>query len=71
MGHTGDVDPDAADLSSVTSSLADLARRVDEIARRRSADPDDPHLARLHEIERALHTAERRLRVLVRELGAD
>ncbi|RMH81086.1 MAG: hypothetical protein D6683_04750 [Actinomyces sp.] len=63
------MDPDAADLSSVTSSLAELARRVDEVARRRSVDPDDPYLARLHEIERTLHTAERRLRVVIRELA--
>ncbi|NIV91057.1 MAG: hypothetical protein GWN07_40800, partial [Actinobacteria bacterium] len=56
------MDPDAAELSSLTTVVADVARRVGELADRRSADPDDPIVSRLHEIERALMTAERRLR---------
>ncbi|NIR42173.1 MAG: hypothetical protein GWN79_29000, partial [Actinobacteria bacterium] len=61
-GRLRSMDPDAAELSSLTTVVADVARRVGELADRRSADPDDPIVSRLHEIERALMTAERRLR---------
>ncbi|MCQ3805905.1 MAG: hypothetical protein OXB92_07340 [Acidimicrobiaceae bacterium] len=63
------MDPDAAELSSLTTVVSDAARRIAEMADRRAADPDDPTLARLHEIERALVTVERRLRSTVRDLG--
>ena len=62
------MDPDAAELSSLTTVVSDAARRIAEMADRRAADPDDPTLARLHEIERALVTVERRLRSTVRDL---
>jgi hypothetical protein len=62
------MDPDAAELSSITSVVGDLAKRVADVAERRLADPDDPVVGRLHEIERTLVTAERRLRSVGRDL---
>lgn len=59
---------DAAELSSLTTVVADVAARIGKIAERRGVDPDDPLVGRLHEIERALVTAERRLRSTAREL---
>ena len=59
---------DAAELSSLTTVVADVAARIGKIAERRGIDPDDPLVGRLHEIERALVTAERRLRSTAREL---
>ncbi len=62
------MDPDAAELSSLTTVVADVALRVGKLAERRGTDPDDPIVGRLHEIERALVTAERRLRSTARQL---
>ena len=62
------MDPDAAEISSLTTVISDLAERVAEIAQRRSDDPDDPYVGRLHEIERTLTTAQRRLRAIGRDL---
>ncbi len=62
------MDPDAAELSSMTTTVSDLARRVAGIAERRGADPDDPLIGRLHEVERTLLTAERRFRAMGRVL---
>ncbi len=62
------MDSDAAELSSITSVVADLAHRISDVAGRRGADPDDPVIGRLHEIERMLVTAERRLRSVTRAL---
>lgn len=59
---------DAAELSSLTTVIADVASRVGRLADRRADDPDDPMVGRLQEIERALQTAERRLRAAVRDL---
>ncbi len=63
------MDPDAAELSSITSVVSDLAKRIADVAERRLTDPDDPVVGRLHEIERTLVTAERRLRSVGRELS--
>jgi len=60
--------PDAAELSSITTVVSDLARRVADVASRRATDPDDPAVTRLHEIERSLVTAERRLRDVTKHL---
>lgn len=46
----------------------DVAQRIADVASRRSVDPDDPLTGRLHEIERSLTTATRRLRDVVRDL---
>lgn len=62
------MDSDAAEISSLTTVVADVASRVGQIADRRGVDPDDPLVGRLHEIERALITAERRLRSTARDL---
>lgn len=67
-GRLTDMNSDAAELSSLTTVVADTARRVADLAERRSTDPDDPVIGRLHEIERALVTAERRLRDASRAL---
>ncbi|MDE0065246.1 MAG: hypothetical protein OXN44_00055 [Acidimicrobiaceae bacterium] len=63
------MDSDAAELSSLTTAISDVAQRVADMAKRRGADPDDPILSRLYEIERALVTVERRLRSTARDLG--
>ena len=63
------MDSDAAELSSLTTVVADAARRIADLAARRAVDPDDPVIGRLHEIERQLTTAERRLRDISRVLG--
>jgi ATP-dependent Clp protease ATP-binding subunit ClpA len=60
--------PDAAELSSITTVVSDLAQRVADVAERRQQDPDDPVVGRLHEIERTLVTAARRLRTVGRDL---
>jgi hypothetical protein len=60
---------DAAELSSLTTVVADVATRIGQLADRRGKDPDDPLVGRLLEIERALLTAERRLRSTTREIG--
>ncbi len=62
------MDPDAAELSSITTVVSDVARRIGAVAERRAADPDDPAIGRLHEIERSLVTVERRLHDLGRAL---
>ena len=63
------MDPDSAELASVMSVVADLAVRVGDVARRRGADADDPLPGRLHEIERSLEMAGRRLRAAIRDLA--
>ena len=67
--HTAAMDSDAAELSSITTVVGELAQRVASVAERRGVDPDDPIVARLHEIERSLVTAQRRLRDVGRHLG--
>ena len=62
------MDSDAAELSSITTVIADVARRMGELAERRTTDLDDPVISRMHEIERTLITAERRLRDVTRLL---
>lgn len=62
------MDSDAAELSSLTTVVADAAQRIAHLAERRASDPDDPVLGRLHEIERQLTTVGRRLRDVGRAL---
>ncbi len=68
LGHTAAMDHDAAELSSLMSVVTDAAQRVAEVADRREAAPDDPLSGRLHEIERSLVTAGRRLQAVIRDL---
>ena len=62
------MDSDAAELSSITTVISDIAHRVSRLAERRSNEPDDPIVSRLYEIERSLTTVERRLRDVGRTL---
>jgi len=66
--HCG-MDSDAAEISSLTTVIADAAQRIGNLAERRTTDPDDPVVGRLHEIERQLTTVQRRLRDVGRALG--
>jgi hypothetical protein len=58
--------PDHAELSSIASALDDLARRVGVIAERERADDPEGAASALHEVERALATAQRRLEPILR-----
>lgn len=62
------MDSDAAEISSLTTVIADAALRIGNLAERRTSDPDDPVIGRLHEIERQLTTVQRRLRDVGRAL---
>ena len=70
FGHTSCMDSDAAELSSITTVVSDLTQRVADVAQRRGINPDDPIVVRLHEIERSLVTAQRRLRDVARAMDA-
>ena len=61
MGRHVGVTSDGAELSSIQGTLEELARRVEAIADRRDADPDDPLSAGLYEVERSVRNAVRRL----------
>lgn len=63
------MDSDSAELSSLTTVVADIAQRISTMADRRAVDPDDPTVTRLYEIERSLVTLERRLRSTARDLA--
>ena len=55
------VTSDAAELSSISSALEDLAGRISRIAQRRDDDPDDPVSTGLFEVDRSLRNAVRQL----------
>jgi len=55
------VTTDGAELSSIQGTLEELARRMEAIAGRRDADPDDPISPGLFEVERSLRNAVRLL----------
>ena len=52
---------DAAELSSIQGTLEELSARIEAIADRRDADPDEPTSAGLYEVHRSLRNAVRRL----------
>ena len=56
-----DTAPAAAELSSITAVLDDLARRVTEIAERSTGTQDDWLATELFQVERSLGEARRRL----------
>ena len=56
---------DHSALSSLSTSLDDLTRRIGKLAAQ--ADADEPGAVDLLEVERQLLTANRRLRKLVRQ----
>jgi outer membrane murein-binding lipoprotein Lpp len=68
-GLTGGMDPDRAELSSVSTSLDDLSARVERLAGSLQRRRQDALAADLYEVERALRMAERRLAQVLRRLG--
>ena len=56
---------DAAQLSSLSTALEDLTRRITELADRYQGSPREDVAADLYEIERQLLTATRRLKALL------
>jgi hypothetical protein len=60
-----DIDIDTAQLSSLSSALDDLARRVTEVAEQCQGSPRADLAAELYEVERHLVTAARRLKGLL------
>ena len=65
-GQTAAMQSDHAELSSLTTSLDDLTRRVTVMAERHVGGPREDIALDLYEVERALRTASRRLNKLVR-----
>jgi Mg2+ and Co2+ transporter CorA len=59
------VDLDHAQLSALSSSLADLAERVTTLADRYQGSPREDVAADLYDVERHLQAADRRLRALL------
>jgi Mg2+ and Co2+ transporter CorA len=62
------MDLDAAQLSSLATSLGDLVDRVTTMAEGFQASPREDIAADLYEVERNLQAAHRRLRALVAKL---
>jgi hypothetical protein len=62
--------PTAADLSSMAATVDDLAVRLGSIAATYEAAHRDDLVAEVQEIERALDSAQRRLRRLIAADGA-
>ena len=63
------VDLDTAQLSSLSTSLGDLAQRVTDLADGLQGSPREDVAADLYEVERSLQAAHRRLQELVRKVG--
>jgi hypothetical protein len=60
---------DTAALSSLSSSLDDLAARVTAMADSLGGSPREDVAADLYEVERSLQAADRRLKALLGRLG--
>jgi hypothetical protein len=60
------MEPDSAELSSVATSLDDLASRLAHLAEGYLEIGDDTAAADLFEVERALQMGQRRLEQLIR-----
>jgi hypothetical protein len=60
---------DTAALSSLSSTLGDLAARVTAMADGLSGSPREDVAADLYEVERSLQAADRRLKALLSRLG--
>jgi hypothetical protein len=65
------MDLDAAQLSSMTTTLGDLVERFNAIAEGFRGSPREDVAADLYDVERHLEAANRRLRILLRRLEAD
>jgi hypothetical protein len=61
MGHHQGMPAPLAELSSVTTALDELTRRIVVIADQAAADHDDETASELFAVERALRGATRRL----------
>ena len=61
----------AAEISSLTTALQELARRVTAIAERSAGTESDRLAQELFEVERALGEALRRLSAVSQSLGSD
>jgi hypothetical protein len=59
---------DRAQLSSVSTALEDLTRRITESAERHVGTDDEDIASELYEIERSLRAGSRRLSRLVRRM---
>ena len=64
------VKPDAAQLSSTVTALAELTDRVCDMADRYADGPLEEIATELYEVERSLQAAGRRLERLVDRLGS-
>ena len=66
--HTVAMALDIAQLSSLSTALEDITRRVTEMAEEYHGSPREDVAADLYEVERHLQAASRRLRSLVNKL---
>jgi hypothetical protein len=63
------MDPRSAELSSLSTALEDLTRRITAHAEAANAEKDEDTARELFGVERALDNANRRLAKLARSLG--
>ena len=64
-GHTGPMELDAAQLSSLATALGDLTDRITALADEFQGSPREDVAADLYEVERSLQAASRRMRTLL------
>ena len=57
---------DLAELSSISTTLDDILRRIDDMSRRYEGTPREDFAARLRDVERSLGSSVRRLEALLR-----
>jgi hypothetical protein len=57
---------DLAELSSISTTLDDILRRIDDISCRYEGTPREDFAVRLRDVERALGSTVRRLEALLR-----
>ena len=60
-----------AELSSLTTTLEDVAKRITELAERASGTPDDWLATELFQVERSLGEARRRLNTISGRMRSD
>jgi len=57
---------DLAELSSISTTLDDILRRIDDMSRRYEGTPREDFASRLRDVERTLGSSVRRLEALLR-----
>jgi hypothetical protein len=62
------MDPDRAELSTLSTALDDITRRVTAVADKNAGTPREGLAIDLYEVERSLRAARRRLTKALREL---